>query len=951
MVTQNAIFKRLIWVIPMFIFFIGSSLSAQISGTVTSDEGPLIGASVVVKGTTTGTSTDFDGNFTLENVEEGAILIFSYTGYAKQEVAAVNNMVVTLIIGSLLDEVIITGVFDPRSRMEASVAISTMGAKEIELQAPSTGAELLKNMPGVYVNSVSGEFRNIVYSRGIAAGSSQASSGYFYVSLQEDGLPVTNLFYRNLVPDQFFRPDVTLERIEGIRGGSASITSANAPGGIFNYISKTGGTEFEGVFGTRFGLEGNGKFPYYRGDFNMGGPLNKDKSLRYNVGGFYRYSFGPHSPGYAQNRGGQVKANITKFFDQGSLKLYGKFLHDNNAQNEFIPSQNFDDPSPVAGFDNTSSTFIEEGQQSWRLNGDPSDVRTHDSSKGFENKNNYIGLEWKQDLGNGFFLSNNARYSNMSTDVNSVAITSPMSLDFFVSHAVLGTLGPQGLGTFTLTDRSSGEVLARVSQTFDPTVPAGPPFVFNVLENNLPGQNVSPNSVFYTPFASGGETINEFTDQLTLSKKFDNMSVSLGGYVALSDLDYLEFFSAAEGISTLEDRPRLIDVTLQGLDGNTYEFTSPNGAMKVGGSGRKTSELKQKNYAAFFGHNWQISEKLNLDWGARYEYVGTEGTNTDVIPNDPLATNGGYDGNILTMYDNYDGVPGPSIDYKDDIGTFSYSAGLNYRSSEKLAFYVRYSNGRKSPNATFFLEKFDQAEFDNIPLVAQSIIQLEGGVKYKSPNLSFNLTPFYSVLDDVNEFSVALDTDGTTYFLTDILNKYTTIGVELEGNVKITENFRVDLSATLQDAEATEFATYDLGQNGRDDDQIIDFSGNKLGLNPSILASLTPTYQTDKFTAALNFYHMGSRWSNAANTFKLPAFTQLNLNLGYQFSDNFRLGLNITNLANTYGIMSWTAPGFFPLNLDQAGFSPERLAANPDAIFGSLAIPARAYFMSLTYRF
>ncbi len=953
MLTNNPFSKRHFWCLPMIFFFLCTSLSAQISGIVTSDDGEaLIGATIVVKESSVGTTTDVDGKFLLPDVAVGSILVISYTGFTEQEIPASTDMKIIMTSGTMMDEIVVTGVFDARTRMEASVAISTLNAKDIQLQAPGSGAELLKNMPGVYVNSVSGEFRNIVYSRGIAAGSSQPSSGYFYVSLQEDGLPVTNLFYRNLVPDQFFRPDITLERVEGIRGGSASITSANAPGGIFNYISKTGGEEFGGTFGVRLGLEGNGQFPYYRGEFNVGGPIGKDKSLRYNIGGFYRYSFGPHSPGYAQNHGGQIKANLTKVYGKGSLKLYGKYLHDNNGQNEFIPTQNFNNPAPVEGFDNTSSTFIEKGQQPWFLNGDKSEEFIHDSGKGFVNKNNYIGLEWKQDLGNGFFLSNNARLSNLSTEVNSVAVTSPMKLDFFLSHIILGTLGPQGLGTFVLRDRSTGEVLARVNQSFDPTVPAGPPFAFNVIENNLPGQNVSPNSVFYTPFASGSDRINEFTDQLTLTKSLKNMDFSIGGYMSLSSLDYTEFFAAAEGISTLENRPRLIDVSLEGIDGNTYQFTSPNGAMRIGGVGRKTSTLRQSNYAFFFGHNWQITDKLNLDWGGRYEYVGTSGTNNGVIPNDPLMTNGGYDGDILTMYDNFDGTPTPGLDYEGSLGTFSYSAGLNYRASKSLAFYARFSNGQKAPNATYFLEKFTQEEFDNIPLVAQDIIQLEGGVKYQTENLRFNITPFYSILDNVNEFTVGQNVDNTTYFLTDILNKYTTIGVEIEGSVSVAKNFKVDLSATFQDAEATEFATYDLGGPGPQDDQKLEnFSGNKLGLNPNVMASITPAYDNGTFMAGLNFYHMGARQSNAANTFEIPAFTTLNLRLGYRVSDKFRIGLNITNLTNTYGVMSWTAPGFFPLNLDQAGFTPERLAANPDAIFGSLAIPARAYFLSATYDF
>ena len=107
--------------------------------------------------------------------------------------------------------------------------------------------------------------------------------------MQEDGLPITSL---NYATDYYLRPDATTNRIEVLRGGAAAVTAANALGGVFNYITKTGGETLEGEVRAKVGLEGNGENPYYRGDFNIGGPLSADKSVRFNVGGFYRNSNG-----------------------------------------------------------------------------------------------------------------------------------------------------------------------------------------------------------------------------------------------------------------------------------------------------------------------------------------------------------------------------------------------------------------------------------------------------------------------------------------------------------------------------------------------------------------------------------------------------------------------------------------------------------------------------------
>lgn len=90
-----------------------ANLAIPISGNVTDKDGePLIGVNVIVKGTNNGTSTDFDGNFELQNVEEDAILVFSYVGYQSQEIAVQGResiKVELLSDAQLLDELVVVG--------------------------------------------------------------------------------------------------------------------------------------------------------------------------------------------------------------------------------------------------------------------------------------------------------------------------------------------------------------------------------------------------------------------------------------------------------------------------------------------------------------------------------------------------------------------------------------------------------------------------------------------------------------------------------------------------------------------------------------------------------------------------------------------------------------------------------------------------------------------------
>ena len=90
---------------------VGLVTSAQtVSGIVTSDDGPLPGATVVVKGTSNGVSTDFDGNFSI-NAPAFAILEVSFVGFSTLDVPVngQDNLTITLATDNELDEVVVTG--------------------------------------------------------------------------------------------------------------------------------------------------------------------------------------------------------------------------------------------------------------------------------------------------------------------------------------------------------------------------------------------------------------------------------------------------------------------------------------------------------------------------------------------------------------------------------------------------------------------------------------------------------------------------------------------------------------------------------------------------------------------------------------------------------------------------------------------------------------------------
>ena len=110
----------------LFAFLLRVGIFAQtVTGVVTSDDGPLPGATVLVQGTNEFATTDFDGNFTIE-AAQGDILIVSFVGYQTQEVAVDgDSLTITMALGNLLDEVIVTTGYGTQSKRDITGAVST----------------------------------------------------------------------------------------------------------------------------------------------------------------------------------------------------------------------------------------------------------------------------------------------------------------------------------------------------------------------------------------------------------------------------------------------------------------------------------------------------------------------------------------------------------------------------------------------------------------------------------------------------------------------------------------------------------------------------------------------------------------------------------------------------------------------------------------------------------
>jgi iron complex outermembrane recepter protein len=939
-ILQKLIIEQKIFLLVVCFMFISNVLIAQkITGKISNQKGEgLSGVSVLIKNSNKGTVSDAGGNYAIE-ASQGNILVFTSVGFEKKEVKVTSQASVNVSMtetAESLDEVVVTGVFDARTRMESSTAISVMKTKDIERVAATSGMDYLKNVSGVFVSAGRGEIGNQVGVRGLFQPFSASALNYF--SIQEDGLPISNI---NFGVDYYLRPDVTTSRIEALRGGSASITAPNAPGGIFNYISKTGGDKLEGEARAKFGLEGDGKNPYYRADFGIGGPLSADKSWRFYVGGFYRDSQGSRYAGYSANDGGQLKLNLTKTYRTGSLKIYGKILSDKNQQIAFTPSQGWANQDIPDGFSYTASYDVPSLQFQIPRNGKMIDFDTR--NKYFSREKN-IGLSWTQELGKGLTLRVASKFSDrkfLQQDTQIASTIDPTTAGFYGLPSLSGRFG-----TFTFTDLVTGQALGTFTKLAGQAITAG-------ANNNFPGIN---NKVMFMPAFMTERNGTDFMNQISLSKQTKTMKFIAGAFFASTNLS-IDGMSTGSGpgAATIQDRPHLIDIKLASVDGKTYQVTSPQGFMKLDEAGQNTGYADQSAMSLYFGHEWEITSKLNLDWGIRSENIVNTGWNATTIPTNgaDAATFGGTDGNPLTLYDNFGGVPNTQINYSKTSNYLSFSAGLNYRLSQNQAVYFRYSNGGKSPDINALVQLNSQFVADNTDekKLTQGVQQIEFSYKYSSPTFKLFITPFMSKLSNVLNTQFFRNVDGSAYTAPLQFNSFTTKGVEIESELKLGKVFGIKASAVIQESIADQYTTWIANANGPQDDVLLNFSGNKNAGVPPVMLNIAPSLSLGKLYAMLSFNYLSPRPANIPNGWEMKGYNNVDLSANYAVNNKVSLQFNITNLLNQAGVLEWYAPGNFPANLGRDAITPAYVAANPNSSFSTLRNMPRAFFWTLSYKF
>ncbi len=830
----------------------------QIRGFVTDAEGnPLPGAEVFLIKANRLDIADDKGAYIFDELPKGEYLVSAQMmGYKAK------SFLVKLKKGEILnrnfflepdildmEEIVTVACRNPFVKLESSVAITTANSKQIAELAPQSAAELLKVIPGFYVESSGGEVSNNLFPRGIPQDGS-----YRYVAMYEDGLPLfeaSELAFANI--DILMRIDESVKSMEGVRGGTSSIYASNAPGGIINFISKTGGDKRELIL--KFSAGSN---DFKRIDFNYGGPLSE--KIKFNIGGFLRRSKGIRSARFTGNSGGQIKLNMTRLFKKGYFRIYGKYLNDHNIFYLPIPLQNPNDPESIPGLNANYGTMtsVHAGKSSF-----PSpfgQVYQRDIRDGIHPELMSFTLEYVYDFGRGWSVQNNFRIMKTDIDFNAIfPLETPFKASFFADSVKHLSQKP-GVKSWEYRYADNGQPIKNISE----------------LNNN--------GLVALNGWWTISKPLTNVLNNLQINKKFGNHKISLAGY--FSKYSAHDFWYWQNILTEVKDAPRLLDLVGLNASGQDVYSVTHKGFEQYG-SFYVNAMNKAAVYSTYFVDEWQATGKLRMDIGLRMESHHYNGK-VENTKDDYVIGKGKAEAERNVMFGD-----GTFRHYKHIFNEWAFSIGGNYTINQHLALYGRLSRGFRTPD-------FEQWIFSEDKGKSQYIYQTEGGLKIASPQFSLFSSLFYSHINNIPFIDEVFKNDRIVHEKR--FAKSRTIGVEFEAVFIPTNGLHLNLIGTIQNPRLLQLL-YNKVDPKTGITTYKNLNGNRVRRIPQFIIDFRPSYSYKPFNIFCSWQYIGDRFVDDANTAVLPGYNLISAGASYKIWKNkIRLGINVSNLTNTIGL-------------------------------------------------
>jgi iron complex outermembrane recepter protein len=856
-----------------------SAQTGSVAGRVVDEQGAGIGgAQVYLIRPAIGTATRPDGGYLLTRVPAGPqVLHVRMLGFrpdsANITVAAGQQATqeFTLRRDPLqLQTLVVTGTQSPRMNLDASVAVTTLTANEVEQAAPRSTTEMLRYVPGfTRVESSGGEVNQNIVIRGIL------DQGY--VSLLEDGLPVfptMHTFFMNA--DNLIRFDTNIERMEVVRGGSSPLFGSNTPGAIVNFINKTGGDVFSGTMRATGATQGLARY-----DLNLNGPFGDD--WRFNIGGFYRYDHGVRDPGYPGIEGGQIKGNVTRLLDDGYVRFSVKHIDDQNLFIVPLPFTNLEDPDYVSGFGNYGSMYTPEGVDITVPI--PTGTLTLPLDHGLKTKATWFTADAAFDLGENWHFQNTAQVMQNDQEWNAIPNGNLFTAQDFIT-------APTGQGGLGFPAGSTGQYV--FTNHPNPAGPAGSKLPFD-----------TPNGLV----AAQGEwhiekPLSAVQNQLTLRRSFGRHSLSLGGYFAYYTQDNRWF--QTDILTDVRDKPRFLDLVVTPAGGGAPVTVTQNGFRRflsnyTNGTGQTTI------LSGVVGGEVQLTDQLRADLGVRVEYNDfvqhSENTSQfdlgSATPSQPLPP---VDPDNppppdLTPFNNVPFGNNSFRHFNRNITDWSASVGLNYRINDRLSVYGAGSRGYKMPALDELLNANAQEQVDLLD--SREVQAAELGFKYASGQVGVTVNGFYTKLKNIVGQGAVIGPTGATIWRITVDPEQRSVGGEFEAFASPAEGLQLQGSATILSAT--------LGGNI---DSLVQFEGLRLSGVPIGIGNLAAFYSPPRASGLefkADWHFVGSRYlerpQDRVGNAKLPSYNYFNFGVGFAIPNaGARINVDLLNAFQSKGL-------------------------------------------------
>lgn len=748
-----------------------------------------------------------------------------------------------------LDQMVVTASPGALSKMSSSISVSSLEADQLLDSGAQSASDILRDIPGIRAESSGGEGNANISVRGLPV----ASGGGKFVQFQVDGMPV--LEFGDIAfatPDTFLRPDFNIDHVEVVRGGSSSVFASNAPGAVFNFITKTG-QEKGGDIGLTTGLNYDSK----RLDFDYGQPVSDN--TRFHFGGFLRSGEGPKSVDYTAQSGGQLMANVTHDIDGGFLRLSAQLLDDKSPVYLPVPvsiTGSNGDPTvrSLPGFNlrdgALQSPYIQR-DLAIDANGNR---KVTDLSDGYHSKVRALGGEGKFDLGDQWTLHEQFRVASNSGD-----FVGPYPAEVNTAAALEQEIGGPGATLAYANGPRAGQAVAAA----------------DVGGNGLAQRSL----LFNVTLPNMDNTTNDLKLKRTFELDSGPLDLLFGYYHSRQTIQ--QDWHWNQYVQTVQGKDSVL-LNVFDANGNpvTYNGLEAYGQPIFGNCCTRSYNVHYTTDSPYLSVSWQPGS-WQFDGGLRY---------------DSMKANGSYAAAVGTVLDvNGDGIieaPERNVQVVNNANAMpvnyrkkhlEYSFGANYLLSTDLALFARASRGARF-NADRLLFGGGLLPDGSAPdgVAVNVVKQYEGGVKWSTRHTSLFVTGFYATTQEQNQ-----DVTSQTQFL--ISRNYKSHGLEVEGSLDY-GSFSVRGGVTWTHARITKDAITPANV------------GDVPQRQATWVYQLAPTWHVGDFDLGATVLGTTKSYATNPNGLVMPGYTQVNAFARYNLNDRNAITLQADNLFNATGL-------------------------------------------------